>query len=41
LLAEISGAKEETNGKIVVDLNFPTQFKQRQSPKIKELLQVL
>ncbi|BAZ26373.1 cellulose synthase catalytic subunit [Kalymmatonema gypsitolerans NIES-4073] len=41
LLAEISGAKEETNGKIVVDLNFPTQFKQRQSPKIKQLLQVL
>ena len=41
LLAEISGAKEETNGKIIVDLNFPTQFKQRQSPKIKQLLQVL
>lgn len=41
LLAEISGAKEESNGKIVVDLNFPTQFKQRQSPKIKQLLQVL
>jgi cellulose synthase (UDP-forming) len=41
LVAEISAAKEETNGKIVVDLNFPTQFKQRQSPKIKQLLQVL
>lgn len=41
LLAEISTAKEETNGKIVIDMNFPKQFKQRQSRKIKQLLQVL
>ncbi|MGH8002176.1 MAG: PilZ domain-containing protein, partial [Brasilonema sp.] len=41
LIAEISAVKEETDNKIVIDLNFPTEFKQRQSPKIKQLLQVL
>ncbi|ARV61434.1 cellulose synthase catalytic subunit (UDP-forming) [Nostocales cyanobacterium HT-58-2] len=40
-IAEISTVKEETNGKIVIDLNFPTEFKQRQGTKIKQLLQVL
>ncbi|KAB8333279.1 glycosyltransferase [Scytonema tolypothrichoides VB-61278] len=41
LVAEISAVKEETDNKIVIDLNFPTEFKQRQGSKINQLLQVL
>jgi cellulose synthase (UDP-forming) len=40
-VAEITAVKEQTNGKIVVDLKFPTEFKRRQGFKIKQLLQVL
>ncbi|WP_017315287.1 UDP-forming cellulose synthase catalytic subunit [Mastigocladopsis repens] len=41
LVAEICRVQEDINGKLVIDLDFPTKFKQRQDTKIKQLLQVL
>ena len=40
-VAEISALQEDASGKIVIELNFPEKFKQRQDSKIKQLLQVL
>jgi cellulose synthase (UDP-forming) len=40
-VAEVSAVLEEANGRIVMDLNFPEKFKQRQNVRIKQLLQVL
>jgi cellulose synthase (UDP-forming) len=40
-VAEITAIKEEANGKISIELNFPDKFQEQQSPKVKELLQVL
>ncbi|AKG24627.1 cellulose synthase [Calothrix sp. 336/3] len=40
-VAEISSVSEQSNGTTVIEFNFPEKFKQRQSEKIKQLLQVL
>ncbi|MEC4812401.1 MAG: UDP-forming cellulose synthase catalytic subunit [Scytonema sp. PMC 1069.18] len=40
-VAEVSAVYEEANGRIIMELNFPEKFKQRQNVRIKELLQVL
>jgi cellulose synthase (UDP-forming) len=40
-VAEITSVKEEANGKVCIELTFPDKFQERQSPKVKELLQSL
>jgi cellulose synthase (UDP-forming) len=40
-VAEITSVKEEANGKVSIELTFPDKFQERQSPKVKELLQSL
>jgi cellulose synthase (UDP-forming) len=40
-VAEISSVQEDKNGRIVIELNFPDKFKERQVPKVKQLLQTL
>lgn len=40
-VAEILSVQEQSNGGIVLELNFPEKFKERQDTKIKQLLQVL
>ncbi|KYC35977.1 cellulose synthase [Scytonema hofmannii PCC 7110] len=39
-VVEVSAVQED-NGRIVLELNFPLEFEQRQSLKVKQLLQVL
>ncbi|BAZ12963.1 cellulose synthase catalytic subunit [Calothrix sp. NIES-4071] len=40
-VAEITSVQEDTSGRVAIEMNFPEKFKERQSTKIKQLLQVL
>lgn len=41
LVAEITSVEEKPGGAIAIEMNFPDKFKDRQSPKLKQLLEVL
>ncbi len=40
-VAEITAVEEDNSGKMTIELTFPDKFKDKQSPKVKQLLQVL
>lgn len=40
-VAEITSVQEDPSGKISIELTFPDKFQDRQTPKIKQLLQVM
>ncbi|MBW4559760.1 MAG: UDP-forming cellulose synthase catalytic subunit [Mojavia pulchra JT2-VF2] len=40
-IAEVATVEEQASGKIAIEFHFPEKFKQRQDPKIKQLLQLL
>jgi cellulose synthase (UDP-forming) len=40
-VAEITSVQEEANGKVSIELTFPNKFQERQSSKVKELLEIL
>ncbi len=40
-VGEIASVEEDADGNIAIELNFPEKFQQRQSTKVKQLLQVL
>ena len=40
-VAEVTSVQEDNSGRVAIELNFPDKFKERQTPKIKQLLQTL
>lgn len=40
-VAEVASVQEDNSGRVAIELNFPDKFKERQTPKIKQLLQTL